>query len=81
LLALISGTPAFLIQSDLAAFHGRFFVDADAVHWSSLLDLRLWARREALSLRTLAVGAPAPGTRDWIVKRLLTCSVQITKNN
>jgi 2-polyprenyl-3-methyl-5-hydroxy-6-metoxy-1,4-benzoquinol methylase len=78
--SVLSGSPAFLIQSDLAAFHGPFFTDADAVHWSSLLDLRLWARRSGLSFRRLTVGSPSFGTRDWVVKRMLTCAVQLRKN-
>lgn len=77
LTSLLSGTPAFLIQTDLAAFHGPFFTDADAVHWVSLTDLRLWARRSGLSMRRLRIGKPRIGTKDWIVKRWLTCAVEL----
>jgi 2-polyprenyl-3-methyl-5-hydroxy-6-metoxy-1,4-benzoquinol methylase len=77
LASLLSGTPAFLIQTDLAAFYGPFFTDADAVHWVSLTDLRLWARRSGLSMRRLRIGHPRVGTKDWIVKRWLTCAVEL----
>ena len=71
--------PSFLIQSDLAAFHGPFFTDADAVHWVSLFDLRYWARGLNANFKKLKIGSPRFATRDWIVKRWLTCAVEIRK--
>ncbi|MEJ7738049.1 MAG: methyltransferase domain-containing protein [Chitinophagaceae bacterium] len=75
----ISHHPAFLIQTDVAAFHGPFFLDADAVHWVSLLDLKLWAQTKGARLRQLKTGTPPVGSKDWIVKRWLTCAVEIHK--
>jgi hypothetical protein len=72
--------PAFLIQTDLAAFQGPFFTDADAVHWVSLIDLYLWARKKGASLRRLSIGRPRIGSKDWIVKRWLTCALEIRKD-
>jgi 2-polyprenyl-3-methyl-5-hydroxy-6-metoxy-1,4-benzoquinol methylase len=79
IVSFILQRPAFLIQTDLAAFHGPFFTDADAVHWVSLLDLRLWARRSNLSFRRLVNGNPKRFTKDWVVKRFLTCAVELRK--
>ena len=76
----LSRDPAFLIQTDLAAFHVPFFTDADAVHWVSLFDLSLWAKRSGLFLRKIEIGNPRMGSKDWIVKRLLTCAVHMRKS-
>lgn len=77
--SLFSNRPAFLIQTDVAAFHGPFFLDADAVHWVSLLDLKLWARKKGARVNRLTIGHSKLGSRDWIVKRLLTCAVEVRK--
>lgn len=78
-MSLVRGIPAFLIQTDLAAFHGPFFTDADAVHWVSLIDLQLWARRTGFSWRGLRLGNSRVASKDWIVKNLLTCAVELRK--
>jgi len=79
--SLLLSKPAFLIQTDLAAFHVPFFTDADAVHWVSMHDLNLWARRKGLSLRHLKIGHPRFPSKDWIVKRLLACAVEIRESS
>lgn len=78
--SLIAGRPAFLIQTDLAAFHEPFFIDADAVHWVSLLDLKKWARSKGAMIKSLEYGYPKSWSKDWIVKRFLTCAVEIRKD-
>lgn len=78
-LSLLRGRPSFLLQTDVAAFHVPFFIDSDAVHWVSLLDLKLWAKKKGAKLKNLHLGAPPVGSADWIVKRFLTCAVRITK--
>jgi hypothetical protein len=75
--SLVSGKAAFLLQTDLAAFHGPFFTDADAVHWVSLLDLQLWARQQGMAIKKLGTGGARLGSKNWVVKRLLTCAVEI----
>jgi SAM-dependent methyltransferase len=75
--SFLTRRPSFLIQTDLAAFHQPFFIDADAVHWVSMLDLRFWARSKNAHLEQFTFGSPAPFTKDWLVKRLLTCAVHI----
>lgn len=74
---ILSNQPAFLIQTDLAAFHCPFFRDADAVHWASLYDLKAWARSQNGKLHPLKIGNPPFLSKDWIVKRLLTIGVSI----
>lgn len=74
---ILTGKPAFLIMTDLAAFHQPFFTDSDAVHWPSLYDLKSFSRKEGAILSQLEIGAPKLFSRDWIVKRLLTIAVTI----
>ncbi len=79
LAALFLRRPQFLIQTDVAAFHGPFFLDSDAVHWVSLRDLKIWAANHRAIFRTHRVGAPDFPSKDWIIKRLCTVAVQMTK--
>ena len=74
---ILTGSPAFLVQTDLAAFHLPFFTDADAVHWASAIDLKRWARSHKASSRSLKLGDPRFPSKDWIVKRLLTIGIAI----
>ncbi|WP_017733611.1 class I SAM-dependent methyltransferase [Nafulsella turpanensis] len=73
--------PSFLIQNDLAAFHGPFFRDADAVHWVSQLDLKLWALHKGLQLRTINMNLEWLGLKDWVVKRWLTCALEFRRES
>lgn len=77
--AFVTNKPSFLIQADLAAFHGPFFTDADAVHWVSLFDLKYWANGLGAKFSRLKLGSPSFASKDWIVKRWLTCAVEIRK--
>jgi hypothetical protein len=79
--SFLNKRPAFLIQTDLAAFHRTFFPDADLVHWVSLFDLKLWAQTKGAPIRKLKIGSPFLGSKDWIVKRWLTCAIEICKGN
>jgi len=74
---ILTGKPAFLIQTDLAAFHQPFFTDADAVHWPSLYDLKSFSHNQGAVLSKLKIGTPKLFCKDWIVKRLLTIAVRI----
>jgi 2-polyprenyl-3-methyl-5-hydroxy-6-metoxy-1,4-benzoquinol methylase len=79
--AFLYQRPTFLIQTDLAAFYQPFFKDSDAVHWVSLLDLQLWARHHNLLFRSIRlVSLGETGVKNWIVKRWMTCAVQMQKN-
>ena len=74
------GEPRFLIQTDLAAFHGPFFLDSYAVHWVSLYDLKLWsASQKKATFSKLRIGTPSFLSKDWIVKRFCTTAVLISK--
>ena len=71
--------PSFLLQTDLAAFHESYFVDADAIHWVSLLDLKFWAQSKGTRAQQLKIEVTTVSVKEWIVKRLLTCSIRIHK--
>jgi len=74
---MIIGEPAYLIQTDLAAFYQPFFTDADAVHWVSKYDLKQFARQSGATFQSLKIGHPSFPSKDWVVKRLLTVAVCI----
>ena len=80
LTSLLTRSPQFLIQTDLAAFHLPFYPDSDAVHWVSLTDLKFWAREHSGKLETLSLGSPAIFTKDWVIKRFCTTAVKIVKS-
>jgi 2-polyprenyl-3-methyl-5-hydroxy-6-metoxy-1,4-benzoquinol methylase len=75
--SFLTKQPAFLIQTDLAAFHGPFFTDADAVHWVSEIDLRIWAAHRSLKIKRLAIGHARVGSKNWIIRRFLTCAIEL----
>lgn len=77
---IVTGKPAYLIQTDLAAFHQPFFTDADAVHWVSQFDLHSFARNAGASFKVLKIANPAFPSKDWVVKRLLTVAVAMQFN-
>lgn len=80
--SLVQKQPSFLIQTDLAAFYGPFFKDSDAVHWVSLLDILLWGKKHQLFTRSIRlVSWNETGFKNWIVKRWLTCAVQLQKRD
>lgn len=79
LACLFGGTPRFLIQTDLAAFHQPFYLDSDAVHWVSTFDLKTWAGTHRATFQHLAFGHPRPFGKDWIIKRLCTTAVRLDK--
>jgi 2-polyprenyl-3-methyl-5-hydroxy-6-metoxy-1,4-benzoquinol methylase len=74
---ILTGKSAYLIQTDLAAFHQPFFTDADAVHWVSQLDLRCFARELDADFKVLKIANPVFPSKNWVVKRLLTVAVAI----
>ncbi len=78
--SLLVQRPAFLIQTDLAAFHQPFFEDSDAVHWVSLFDIQLWAKANQLSVHPIQlISFRGTSLKNWFVKRWLTCAVQLQK--
>lgn len=80
LIAFFSNQPQFLIQTDLAVFHGPFYLDSDAVHWVSQHDLKIWATNRKASFTTLRIGNPSFTSKDWVIKRLCTTALQIQKS-
>jgi SAM-dependent methyltransferase len=84
LVALATRRPGFWIHHDPAVFHAPFFIDADAVHWASLHDLRL-SMPPGFRLRRLAVPVRSAGVigrlRQWIWARFLLLFVRIDKGD
>jgi hypothetical protein len=78
-ISVVRQSPQFLIQIDLAAFHGPFYLDSDAVHWVSVYDLRAWAKHRGARCETIRLKSPAVLTKDWIIKRFCTTAVKIVK--
>jgi 2-polyprenyl-3-methyl-5-hydroxy-6-metoxy-1,4-benzoquinol methylase len=72
--------PMFLIQSDLAIFYKDFYTDADAVHWVSSIDLKYWAKQKSAIFRKINCFKEFSSLKDYVVKRFLTCAVEIRKD-
>lgn len=72
------GRAAFLLHTEPAALHGPWFIDADAVHWVSLWDLRssLPAGYEVKRLRV-----PATGLRGRFWEKYLLMFVEVRKTS
>jgi SAM-dependent methyltransferase len=68
--SLLARRPAFLIHLDPAMLHMEWRMDRDAIHWASLIDLRLFFRK--LSIH-------AGSWKDWVVKKLLRINVRFVK--
>jgi 2-polyprenyl-3-methyl-5-hydroxy-6-metoxy-1,4-benzoquinol methylase len=80
ILSLLLKKPFFLIQSDLAAFYKDYYIDCDAVHWVSKIDLYFWARNYNLEQTWFYLKSPARiFSKDWILKKYLTCAVKFKK--
>ena len=77
--AIIAGEPQFLIQTDPAIFHRPFFLDADAVHWVSIHDIRAWARTKGSKLRSLRSTPMRLFSKQWLIRNYATLAVEIRK--
>jgi SAM-dependent methyltransferase len=76
-LTLLGGRAAFLLHTDPAIFHGRWFRDADAVHWASLWDLR---RALPATWRMKRLRVPAAGLLGRFWERHLLLFVEIRRS-
>jgi len=82
ILRIFRKKPNFIIQNDLAAFHKKaFFTDCDAIHWVSKLDIKYWAKSKKLNIKWFNLGEGIKFGKDYIVKKYLTISVKLYKNN
>jgi hypothetical protein len=77
---LITKKPQFLIETDPSVFHLPFFVDADAVHWVSLLDLRAWASSKRSTIRKLQSPPIRMFSKQWIIRNHATLAIEIRRS-
>ena len=74
----ITGKPAFVIHTDPAILSRPFYIDADAVHWPSIRDIR----QSLPSGYTLhRVGLDIKGLQGMLYRKLMLISVEIRKDD
>ena len=76
--AWITGRPAFVIHADPAILTNPFYVDADAVHWPSIRDIRQ-SLPSGYALRRVDVNIT--GFRGLLYRKLMLLSVEIRKDD
>jgi SAM-dependent methyltransferase len=75
--SLVSRKPAFLIHCDPAVLKIEWRMDRDAIHWVSLIDLRLVFRGRGV-VRKLPI--PSGGWKDRFVKDWLRINIRFVKS-
>jgi SAM-dependent methyltransferase len=75
--SLVTGKPAFVIHTDPAILTNSYYIDADAVHWPSIRDIRQ-ALPAGYSLDR--VDLDITGMRGKLYKSLMLISVEIRKD-
>ena len=78
--ALIFKKNHFLIQNDLSCFYKPFYIDADSMHWVSKFELETFFKNFGLQISNLSIKSNKKFSKDWIVKKYLTCALKITKS-
>lgn len=76
--SMISGRPAFVIHTAPAILENPYFVDADAIHWPCIRDLRQ-SLPGGYSMRKVEV--PFTGLRGRIYKSLMLLNVEIRRES
>ncbi|MCS5694242.1 class I SAM-dependent methyltransferase [Cyanobium sp. FGCU-6] len=80
LLSVLRGRPAFLIDTNPACLDRPFVRDADAIHWVSAHDLRLFARRNGLEYSLLDVRHRASFlSKQGVIDAFCKLAVQLQK--
>ena len=76
----LRGKPAFVIDTAPACLDRPFVSDADAIHWVSEHDLKLFSRRHGLSLPCLDVShRAAPPSKQWFIDQFGKLAVCLQK--
>ena len=75
--SLISGKPAFLIHCDPAMLKMEWRMDRDAIHWASLIDLRLFFRGLGTVVK---LPITSGGSKDWFIKKFLRINLRFVKS-
>jgi SAM-dependent methyltransferase len=79
-LTRLRGKPAFVIDTAPACLDRPFVRDADAIHWVSVHDVQLFARRHGLSLSRLDVShRSAPPSKQWFIDQFGKLAVCLQK--
>lgn len=80
LITILRGRPAFVIDTNPACLDRPFLRDADAIHWVSGYDLRLFAQRNNLAFSRLDVSHQAPSmSKQGVVDRFCKLAVHLQK--
>ena len=76
----LRGKPAFVIDTAPACLDRPFVSDADAIHWVSEHDLKLFSRRHGLSLSHLDVShRAAPPSKQWFIDQFGKLAICLQK--
>jgi len=78
--SVLRDRPAFVIDTRPSCLDRPFRRDADAIHWVSLHDLRVFARRFGLVMTELDVTHHAPRlSKQWIIDQFSKLSIRLVK--
>lgn len=82
----LRGRPAFVIDTNPACLHRPFRRDADAIHWVSVHDLRLFARWNKLEYSLLGIKHRVPPatppplmSKQWVIDLFCRLAVRLHK--
>jgi SAM-dependent methyltransferase len=73
LATVVTRRPAFIIHADPALLHLDWRMDRDAIHWASLIDLKMFFRDRG-RVRKLSIRSGS--VKDWCVKNLLRINLR-----
>ena len=80
LLTVLSGRPAFVIDTNPACLDRPFVRDADAIHWVSAMDLCFFARRNGLAFLPLDVSHSSSFlSKQWLIDAFCKLAVRLEK--
>ncbi len=81
LISFLRVRPAFVIDTRPACLNRPFRRDSDAIHWVSLHDLRLFARRFGLTTTELDVSHQVPPfCKQWLIDHFCKLAVRLEKS-
>ena len=77
-ISFLRDRPAFVIDTRPACLNRPFRRDADAIHWVSLQDLRLFARRFGLAITELDVRHHVPPlSKQWMIDQFCKLAIRL----
>jgi len=75
LATVLTRRPAFIVHADPALLHMEWQMDRDAIHWASLIDLRMFFRNRG-QIQKLVIRSGS--VKDWCVKNFLRINLRFT---